>query len=435
MDIVIVSQYLRDIENFDENNSRFVYLAKLLSEDLNNQVEIVTSDFNHATKKNFKSVGKLHNVKITALHEPGYPKNVCLKRFSSHRFLAKNIKKYLNNRKKPDICYCAVPSLAVADSVSKYCESNNVRFIVDVQDLWPEAFKMVFHVPVISNFVFYPMKKQADRIYSRADRIVAVSKTYADRAKCVNKKCENPTVVYLGTDKNVFDEYANRSGVRIENLENYRDSKNDSMSIISSIFTTQFVEEEVALSESNVTTSDDGPIRIAYCGTLGSSYDISCVIEAIKLLDENDKKKIQFIVMGDGPRKQEFIRQSEGLPIFFTGRLPYPDMVWVLSRCDIAVNPVRKDSAGSIINKVGDYAMAGLPVVNTQECEEYRDLLEQYNAGINCRCANKQDVADALKCLIDDRELRIAQGQGSLRMGMECFDRGITYNRLVELFQ
>ena len=30
MDIVIVSQYLRDIENFEGNNSRFLYLANML---------------------------------------------------------------------------------------------------------------------------------------------------------------------------------------------------------------------------------------------------------------------------------------------------------------------------------------------------------------------------------------------------------------------
>lgn len=65
MDIVIVSQYLRDIENFKENNSRFVYLSKLLARDTNNHVEIITSDFNHALKKSFDSIGSLDGVKVT----------------------------------------------------------------------------------------------------------------------------------------------------------------------------------------------------------------------------------------------------------------------------------------------------------------------------------------------------------------------------------
>ncbi len=424
MDILIVSQYLRDIENFEGNNSRFVYLAKLLAQNGNNQVEIATSDFNHATKKNFQSVGKLHNVAVTAVHEPGYPKNVCLKRFASHKKLANNIKKYLTNRKKPDICYCAVPSLSVADVVSKYCKKNNIKFIVDVQDLWPEAFKMVFHVPIISSIIFAPMKRQADRIYASADQIVAVSKTYGDRAQSVNRRSRKTVVVYLGTDKKVFEGYADK---KLEELDN-----NDTIASVLNIK----LEKEVAIASNNcVEPFENGIIRIAYCGTLGHSYDISCVINAIKSLDKSHRDRIEFIVMGDGPRKHDFMSDAKGLPIIFTGKLAYPDMVWLLKRCDIAVNPIVKGAAGSIINKHMDYAMAGLPVINTQECIEYRKLLDEYQAGINCECENVEEVAEALKKLIDDRELRDLMGKNSLKMGVECFDRGVTYNQLVELFR
>ena len=149
MDIVIVSQYLRDITSFEDNNSRFVYLARLLAQNPKNRIEIITSDFNHFTKRHFTQVGQLPGVKICALHESGYPRNVCLKRFASHKELAKNISDYLNKRKRPDVCYCAVPSLDVGEAVALYCEKNHVRFVIDVQDLWPEAFKMVFHVPVL----------------------------------------------------------------------------------------------------------------------------------------------------------------------------------------------------------------------------------------------------------------------------------------------
>ncbi len=423
MDILIVSQYLRDIEFFEGNNSRFVYLAKLLAKNYDNQVEIVTSDFNHATKKNFLSVGKLQNIVVTAVHEPGYPKNVCLRRFSSHKKLAKNIKQYLENRKKPDICYCAVPSLSVADVVSKYCKKNNVKFIVDVQDLWPEAFKMVFHVPIISNVIFAPMKKQADMIYASADQIVAVSKTYADRAKSANKKCSNPIVVYLGTDKSDFDSYVRK---KLEETTLSRD-------VVEGLCLN--VKEKTAANNCLSELSKNEIVRIAYCGTLGHSYDISCVIEAIKSLDTPYRNKIEFVVMGDGPRKQEFMKKAEGLPVFFTGRLSYPDMVWLLKRCNIAVNPITKGAAQSIINKHMDYAMAGLPVINTQEGPEYRRLIEKYEAGINCRPDNSQDVGDSIKILIDNRNEMELMGNNSLKMGEECFDRAITYSKLVDLFE
>ena len=50
----------------------------------------------------------------------------------------------------------------------KYCEKNNIRYIIDVQDLWPEAFKLCFHVPVISNILFAPVNAYINGAYKRA---------------------------------------------------------------------------------------------------------------------------------------------------------------------------------------------------------------------------------------------------------------------------
>lgn len=389
MDIVIISQYLRDIENFDGNNSRFVYLAKLLSENQDNHVEVITSNFNHTTKKKFSSVGKLLNIKVTAIAEPGYPKNVCLKRFTSHKILAKNIEKYLKNREKPDICYCAVPSLDVANVVSMYCTKNHIKFVVDIQDLWPEAFKMVFNILVISDLIFAPMQRKANRIYGAADSIVAVSKTYADRALKVNKKCKSAKVVYLGTTKENFDKYAGGETIK----EDY--------------------------------------FTVVYIGSMSESYDLISVIDAIADITGHS---VKLLAMGDGTRRKMFenYAKEKGINAEFTGKLPYPQMVWRLIQCDVAVNPIHKGSAGSVINKVGDYAMAGLPVINTQECAEYRELLEKYHAGINCECENSVEITQALIRLLLSKQLRVQMALNSRKLGEAHFDRKYTYQKIVE---
>ena len=61
--------------------------------------------------------------------------------------------------------------------------------------------------------------------------------------------------------------------------------------------------------------------------------------------------------------------------------------------------------------------MAGLPVVNTQECTEYRDLLNEYKAGINCECENSDDVAKAIEYLISNSSLRLEMGRNSRQLG------------------
>ena len=205
MDVVIIAQYLDNIEKLKDANSRFIYLANLLSENENADVEIITSNFLHASYKHASKIDRPNNFKITAIKEPGYKKNISLKRLFSHAKLAKNIGKYLEIRKVPDCIYCAIPSLDVADVAAKYCKKNNVKFIIDIQDLWPEAFKMVLNIPVLSDIIFYPMKRQADNIYIQADEVIAVSNTYCERALEVNKKCDKAHTVFLGTKLEDFD--------------------------------------------------------------------------------------------------------------------------------------------------------------------------------------------------------------------------------------
>lgn len=389
-DILIIANFCRDFSKND--NGRFMYLCKELSKD--NRVEIITSDFNHSTKVHKESVSVKWPFKITFVHEPGYKKNISIQRFLSHYFWGNSVSKYLNKRKMPDVIYCAVPSLTAALRASEYCKKNNIKFIVDIQDLWPEAFQMVFNFPIIKNILFFPFTRIVNKIYSRADEICAVSQTYADRALRVNDIVKDGHCVFLGTRLETFDTNVN---------ENFFEKTHEE-------------------------------IRVAYCGTLGFSYDISCVIDAISLLD-NKYGKVRFIVMGDGPRRVEFEKYAaeKGIHVEFTGNLPYPVMCGRLKSCDIVVNPITHGAAQSIINKHADYAASGLPVLNTQECKEYCDLVDEYKMGFNCNNAN--DLADKLKILITDKKLRRQMGFNARKCAEDKFDRKHTYSEIIKIIE
>ena len=177
-DIIILADFCGPLDG--TFNSRFLYLADMLSDD--NDVEIITSDFNHGEKKYFSREIEKHTYAITLLHEGSYSKNVCLKRFLAHLIWGINVKKYLNRRKKPDVIYAAIPPLTGPFAAAQYCRKNKIKFVIDVQDLWPEAFKMVFKIPIISDIVFMPFSCLANSIYRNAKEICAVSKSYADRS-------------------------------------------------------------------------------------------------------------------------------------------------------------------------------------------------------------------------------------------------------------
>lgn len=375
-------------------NCRYFYLARMLADREDADCELVISSFSHLKKAPRDTSWQPEEpFKLTYIAEPGYPKNVCIQRFQSHRAMGKNLACYLESRKQPDVIFCAVPSLDAAQAAAAYCEKHHVRFIIDVQDLWPEAFEMVVHFPPFSTLAFFPLKKQADYIYSRADDIVAVSQTYVDRAARVNRKNGAREAVFLGTKLSDFDRYR--------------------------------------FSGSRSTSA----CHIGYVGTLGHSYNITCILQALRLLDQQGHHDFVFDVMGDGPLLEEFRKQAEtqSLPVHFYGRLPYPEMVYQLTQCDIAVNPIAKGAAGSIINKVGDYAAAGLPVISTQECPEYRELVSSRQLGFNCSNDDPVDIAEKLLLLQYDDALRRQMGENNRHLAEECFDRAQSYPIMIDL--
>lgn len=391
-DIVIIANFGTDFSS--NSNSRFPFIGKELANE--HQVEIITSDFSHGRKAHKELLDVELPFKVTFLHEPGYKKNVSVRRFMSHYAWGKAVAKYLKKRKRPDVIYCAIPSLTASLVAAKYCEKNDVKFIVDVQDLWPEAFKMVLNVPAVSDLMFLPFQLRANAIYKRADAVVAVSQTYVDRVLAVNKKCTVGHAVFLGTKLETFDQGA-------QNEPLMRKPENE--------------------------------IWIGYCGSLSVSYDIPTVIRAIQKLQSKGLQNLKLIVMGAGAHKEQFeaCAKENEVDAVFTGRLPYADMCAQVKQCDIVVNPIKGKSAASIINKHGDYAASGLPVVNTQDSPEYRKLVDTYQMGFNCNNGDADDMAEKLERLIQDESLRLQMGKNARRCAEEKFDRKFTYQEILKV--
>ena len=390
-DIVIIANFVGGLHGTD--NNRFPYLANMLCK--NDSVELVASTFCHGEKSCRTNVFN-YPFKVTLLEEPGYKKNICLKRFWSHYVWGKNVLKYLMTRKKPDIVYCAVPSLTAPAKVSEYCKKNGIRFVIDIQDLWPEAFQMVFKVPVLSNLLFAPFKRIAEKAYSNADEIVAVSQTYVDRALMVNKKGAKGYAIFLGTNIEKFDDNVRKN----------------------------FIAK-----------SNGSEVRLAYCGTLGNSYDLTCVFDAMLILNKRGYTNLKFIVMGDGPLRKnfEYYSQKLCLNVVFMGRLPYDKMCGILTSCDIAINPIMHGAAQSIINKHADYAAAGIPVINTQESKEYRTLVESYGMGFICENGIVQELALCIEKILKDDNMKYNMGCSARLCALEKFDRKKSYEKIIEL--
>lgn len=391
MDLLIVSNYWHF--EWEKSSSRYLSIANMCA-DAGMDVEVVTSSFYHTTKQQRNvSQEELNNCKykVTLISEPGYTRNVDPKRILSHKKFAKNVFQYLKSRKKPDVIYLFVPPLDLAEAVVSFANKNYIRIIIDILDLWPEAYNMILPFSKVSHFLLEPMRRKANRVYAGADDIVAVSETYVNRVMNVNKKCQNPISVYIGIELGLFDSF----------ITDYH--------------------------------KDHRYIDVVYIGMLGKSYDLKCAIEAISILQQTGLTNVRLIVMGDGPLKKEFEQYAKYSQICyeFTGRLPYGDMVNRLVKCDIALNVISKGAAQSIINKHADYLAAGLPIVNNQEIAEFGNLLTRHNCGINCDNKNAVSLANAIKKLALDESLRKNMGNNARALAEDKFNREITYREII----
>lgn len=271
-----------------------------------------------------------------------------------------------------------------------------MKYVIDIQDLWPEAFCIRIKNKLFQKML-YPLVRYANSIYRGADGVVAVSETYMKRVAQVNHSADLRLSVFLGKDLALFDKYR----------------------------------------KENAFQRNDNELWIAYVGSLGYNYDLPTVINALALLSQRQGDglpPVRLIVMGDGQLRPQYeaYAKAHGIAAEFTGMLPYPQMVGRLCACDICVNPYIKTTQCSVVNKVSDYALSGLPVVNSEDCDEYRQMIERYGCGINCECENSVEMADAIGKLAAEANLRRTMGANSRRMGEECFDRRSIYPKIVD---
>ena len=400
MKIFIVANFT-SIGN-EPGNCRFCYLADMLSK--KHEVTLLTSSFCHSKKTQRPNTKWHKKYAIKLIREPGYKKNISIRRFISHILWGINVAKYVHNN-MPDTIYCAVPSLTAAYLLSKICAKNKVHFVIDVQDLWPDAFKMVFRTPVLSDIIYLPFNTIAKSIYRSTNNIITVSETYTSKIKKINKNAIIHTV-YLGTDKTLFDDsvkkYKNKNPIRSVN----------------------------AIEGPHTLAKGQNELWLAYCGTLGASYDIGTMIKAISQLK---LKNVKILIIGDGPLRGQFIKMAQkyGVDADFTGRISYDKMCELLTECDIALNPITPGAAGSIINKHADYTAAGLPIISTQDNQEFIDLIKKYGMGINCSSNDMLAIEDSIMQLLNSPKLRKKMAKKSRRCFERLFDRQTTYKQII----
>lgn len=363
------------------------------------KVTLITSDFNHYNKKTrdieafrreYPDYGD-----IQFLHMPPYKKNISVKRYFAEKYWSLEFKKWMKaHAHEYDVVFFS--DIDYNLPVDKICNKHNVKKIVDIRDLRPEAFRVVVKNELLYRILFFPMTIKANMAYACADELVAVSQEYLDRGLSANKKSKNPLVVYLGSTMERFYDGAEKFAQEFE-------KKPDE-------------------------------VWVTYAGTLGESYDLQTLILAAKKLLDRRGAQVRFKILGQGPDAEKlkaFALSVHADNVEFLGFLPYEKMAAVLCKSDIAINAVKKSASQSIINKVGDYFAAGIPMLNSCTCREQQEMVTKYNVGLNYEAENHQALVEKIEQLLDNPSLREEMGRNARELAKEKFDRKTSYLEII----
>ena len=388
--------------NDEKGYTRFHYLCDFLT-DAGYQVDLITTTFQHWEKaqRDIKSIKKdEYQFGIKFIFEPGYKSNIDLRRVYSHRIAARNLKALLEKEGDYDLLYAEIPPNDVALVAAKYAKRKGIPFVADVNDLWPEAMRMVIDVPVISPLLFYPLQRDAEKVYSLVSGVIGTSDEYRDRPfKNQNRNVPKETV-YVGNEITVFDE-----GVQ----------KHDA-SIIKP-------EQE---------------FWVSYAGTIGTSYDIRTMVLAGEELVKRGKSHIKIKILGGGPTQEELEKLAHDRKIEnveFVGYAPYGKMAAYLSKSDILVNSFVRKAPQSIVTKIGDYLAAGKVMINTCMSPEFRNKVDADGFGINIEPEDVNILTDAIENLYENEDMRLEMGKKARQIAEEQFDRPKSYKKIEALIR
>lgn len=381
----------------EKGPDRFRYLANFLVEK-GFEVDLITSNFQHWDKKLREVDKKPQKYNVIFCKQPVYKKNIDLKRIFSLKIFSKNIKRYLeNNKEKYDLFYCSIPDNFTAAEVCKIGKKNDIPVVIDVEDLWPEAMKMVFNIPVISDIIFYPFSKTAKKAYSLCDGLIGTSEEYANQYSKYVKRSIPKEVVYVGNEIEKFDE-----GIKL--FSNEISKKNNEFWII-------------------------------YAGTFGESYDLSTLILASEILYKKGYENIKIKLLGGGSDELKLKTLFESHPsnVEFLGYLPFPKMAAYLKKADVCINSFVKKAPQSIVTKIGDYLASGNPMINTCSSIEFRNKVENDKFGINIEAENPEILAETILYLYNNKNICVEMGRNARKIAEEQFDRPQSYKKIVNL--
>ena len=303
-------------------------------------------------------------------------------------------------RTKADLVFASSTPLTAAIPGIFAAYSQNVPFVFEVRDLWPEV---PAQLGIIKNrSILYAARALEKFAYRAAEHVIALSPGMAEGVSRVSPATP-VTVVPNASDFALFKPHAeNRASIRSE---------------------LGWTEEETV---------------IVYAGSFGDSYDVPWLVELAKELYALPEK-FRVVIYGRGASSERMMAEANLYGIeaedLLPGPIPKSQVAKVLPAADYAASTMIDQPALEVnsLNKVFDALAAGTPVVFNHG-GWLPDLLESVGAGLKLS-RDTEEAALQLQALARSGSARQMASTAASNLGGEQFARDKLYLAFREVLE
>lgn len=362
-------------------------------------VEFWASTFKHNVKRQrFEEDSVFQpqsNLKIHFIKSRSYTKNISFKRLWSHYKLSKDMVMQFNEVEKPDLIVMAYPPISLGFEISRWAKKNNVPFIVDIIDPWPQVFiEQIKTLPKpLLKILLYPLSVKASKTFRNSDGIMAISNQYLTWVSKSTKDIKQQRCFYPAIDFDAMQLELSEASKRIQ--------------------------------------KDSSKFKVIYAGSLGYSYDISTILLAAKELsvEYND---IEFVIAGDGPQRElieEYVNEYSNLT--YIGRVPKNRLVEEYYTSHIGLTQHTKGATQSVTYKLFDLLSCGLPIINSLE-SEMKDIILDNKVGFHHTPGDFKQLAASIIRLYKDRDLLTSMQENAIELTKRLGDSKVVYKQALD---
>ncbi|MEM8686263.1 MAG: glycosyltransferase [Pseudomonadota bacterium] len=370
---------------------------------------VSTFSHNHPDKQYVGEPGEhrrvMNDVTLRFVHGPPYQDNVSLARLRNHRALALDFRDRARTLPKPDLIFCAYPPIEIADEATQFGAEHGVPVIVDIRDLWPEAFLYVTPFPrPLMRLALEPIYARARRTLAAATGLTAITAPYLERGLALANRQRRETDgvfyhAYARSDlpsatRQTAEQFWRQQGLRFEG------------------------DEKIA----------------CFFGNLSATPDLDTPVAALEHLTGPLRDNLKMVICGSGEKLPWLKEQARNHPqLICPGRVGQAEIRVLLEQAHLGllIYPNRQDLLTNLPNKFGEYLSGSLPILSTLEglCAE---TLIGHDIGAVASSGDPAGFARQLNSLLTDERRHHHLVANAARTFTEHFDAKQVYTAFAD---